>query len=98
MNEIDVLVITALLEEFDAAREVALSGCGGDRGVDTWEERDRDDPPPYLVGDYQLASGSSLRVALARPIDKGGTAAGAVAGPLAERLRPKCLAMGGVCA
>jgi nucleoside phosphorylase len=97
MADVDVLVVTALQEEFDAAREVASAGSAGDPGVARWEEHD-EDPPPYHLGEYRLAGGGSLLVALARPVEKGGTAAGAIAGPLAERLRPRCLAMSGVCA
>jgi len=95
--EVDVLVVTALQEEFDAAREVAGSGTSGDPGVGRWEEHD-EHPPPYHIGEYRLANGGSLLVALARPVEKGGTAAGVVAGLLTERLRPRCLAMSGVCA
>jgi nucleoside phosphorylase len=97
MAEVDVLVVAALQEEFDAAREVASAGTAADPGVARWEEHDQE-PPPYQLGEYRLADGGSLLVALARPVDKGGTAAGAIAGPLAERLRPRCLAMSGVCA
>lgn len=97
MAEVDVLVVTALQEEFDAAREVASRGTAGDPGVAHWDEHD-EEPPPYHLGEYRLAGGGSLLVALARPVEKGGTAASAIAGPLAERLRPRCLAMSGVCA
>ena len=97
MAEADVLVVTALQEEFCAARDVAAAGVAGDPGVVSWEEHD-EDPPPYHLGEYQLADGGSLLVALARPVEKGGTATGAVTGFLAERLRPRCLAMSGVCA
>ena len=97
MGGVDVLVVTALQEEFDAARDVASGGTAGDPGVQSWEEHD-EDPPPYYLGEYRLTGGGSLRVALARPVEMGGTATGAVAGPLAERLRPRCLAMSGVCA
>ena len=97
MADVDALVVTALKEEFDAARDVASGGTAGDPGVASWEEHD-EDPPPYHLGEYRLAGGGSLLVALARPIEKGGTATGAVAGFLAERLRPRCLAMSGVCA
>jgi hypothetical protein len=83
--EVDVLVVTALQEEFDAAREVAAAGTAGDPGVPCWEQHD-EDPPPYCLGEYRLASGSSLLVALARPVEKGGTATGVVAGFLAEVL------------
>jgi nucleoside phosphorylase len=95
--EVDVLVVTALQEEFEAARDVATAGTAGDPGVVSWVEYE-DDPPPYHLGEYRLAAGGSLLVALARPIEMGGTATGAVAGILAGRLRPRCLAMSGVCA
>lgn len=97
MGGVDVLVVTALPEEFDAARNVASGGTAGDPGVQRWEEHD-EDPPPYHLGEYRLTGGGSLIVALARPVETGGTATGAVVGPLAERLRPQCLAMSGVCA
>jgi nucleoside phosphorylase len=97
MAEVDVLVVTALQEEFDAVLDVASGGTAGDPGVAIWVEHD-EDPPPYHLGEYRLAGGGALVVALARPVEKGGTAAGAVAGFLAERLRPQCLAMSGVCA
>jgi hypothetical protein len=73
MAEVDVLVVTALQEEFDAAREVASGGTAGDPGVASWAEHD-EDPPPYHLGEYRLAGGGSLLVALARPVEKGGTA------------------------
>lgn len=97
MADVDVLVVTALPEELDAVRDVAAAGTAGDPGVESWVEFS-DDPPPYQLGEYRLAAGGSLVVALARPIEMGGTATGAVAGLLAERLRPRCLAMSGVCA
>jgi nucleoside phosphorylase len=97
MGGIDVLVVAALQEEFDAVREVAARGVAGDPGVQSWEEHD-EEPPPYHLGRYRLAGGGLLHVALARPIEMGGAATGAVAGPLTERLRPRCLAMSGVCA
>lgn len=92
-----MLVVTALQEEFEAARDVACGGTAGDPGVASWREHD-EISPPYHLGEYRLANGGSLLVALARPVEKGGTALGAVAGVLAERLHPRCLAMSGVCA
>ena len=60
MSKVDVLVVTALQEEFDAARDVASGGTAGDPGVQSWEEHD-EDPPPYHLGEYRLTSGGSLR-------------------------------------
>jgi hypothetical protein len=91
MPRVDVLVVTALVEEFEAARDVAAEGSAGDPGVATWEPRDEANPPPYLMGDYRLAGGGSLRTALARPTFMGGTETGAVAGPLVSAFSPGSL-------
>ncbi|MEV0633658.1 TIR domain-containing protein [Streptomyces sp. NPDC050619] len=98
MGEVDALVITALKEEYDAARVAASAGYAGHPGVRVWEERDRETPTPYLVGKYVLADGSQVTVALARPTRMGATATAPVVSTLVERLRPSCLAMCGVCA
>lgn len=97
MPDIDVLLITALKEEHDAARDAALSHTGGP-GVAAWEERDTDTATPYLLGTYVGSDGSRMLVALARPTRMGATSTAPIAAALAERLRPKCIAMCGVCA
>ncbi|MEV4350619.1 hypothetical protein AB0J83_39685 [Actinoplanes sp. NPDC049596] len=83
---VDVLVITALKEEYEAAR--ATPGLSG------WEERDADRTAPFSVARL----GSGLSVALARPVRMGGRSAGAITTTLTDRLEPACLAMCGVCA
>lgn len=98
MSAIDVLIITALQEEYDAARDVASVALGGGFGVTKWEERDTDTPTPYLSGRYVAAGGLSINVALARATRMGGTATSPVVSSLVERLKPRCLAMCGVCA
>lgn len=98
MSTIDVLIITALKEEYDAARGVALATRKVSVGIAKWEERDATTPTPYLLGRYVAAGGLSMNVALARPTRMGGTATSIVAASLVERLKPHCLAMCGVCA
>ncbi|RKH15984.1 hypothetical protein D7X74_16830 [Corallococcus sp. CA047B] len=98
MNNIDVLIITALKEEHDAARDAALIRSKDGSGISAWEEHDGDTNTPYLVGDYEVSDRHTIRVALARPTRMGGTATASIAAGLAERLRPRCLAMCGVCA
>ncbi|XVU22769.1 hypothetical protein ACQPZJ_36675 [Actinoplanes sp. CA-054009] len=83
---VDVLVITAIKEEHDAAR-AALAPA-------SWEEREADRTAPYSLA--RLASG--LTVALARPVHMGGRSTGAITTTLTNRLTPACLAMCGVCA
>jgi nucleoside phosphorylase len=84
----DVLIVTALREEFEAAREVGLAG--GAR----WEERDAGGSAPYLRAEYA----GRWSVALARPTAASGRSAGPITTSLADRLRPSGLAMCGVCA
>jgi nucleoside phosphorylase len=98
MTELDVLLITALKEEHDAARAAALPAAGTGVGVATWEERDAGSATPYLLGRYVGLGGRNLTVALARPTRMGATATSPVVASLAERLKPRCLAMCGVCA
>lgn len=98
MSTIDVLIITALKEEYDAARDVALATRLAGIGVAEWEERDATTPTPYLLGRYVAAGGFTMNVALARSTRMGGTATSPVVASLVERLKPHCLAMCGVCA
>lgn len=91
MSHVDLLVITALPEELDAAKEAA-----GDDA--RWQEQDRDGGPPYLLGEIHTSTGGHLTVALARPTRMSGRVTGPVATALIQSLRPTCLAMCGVCA
>ncbi|WNG57567.1 hypothetical protein F0U59_24485 [Archangium gephyra] len=98
MSKIDVLITTALELEHAAARDVALRTNDRAYGIDAWEQCDWDSPAPYLRGTYVNESGGSMVVALARPTRQGATAALPIAATLVERLKPRCLAMCGVCA
>lgn len=95
---VDVLIITALKEEYEAARAAGSAGYAGHPGVAAWEEHESESLLPFLVGTYVLADGRSMTVALARPTRMGATATAPVVSTLVERLRPRCLAMCGVCA
>jgi nucleoside phosphorylase len=87
-DQADVLIITALREEFEAAKEAGLAR------IPRWEERDTGSSAPYLRGEYA----GRWSVALARPTAMSGRSAGPIATTLADRLRPSGLAMPGVCA
>lgn len=91
MSHVDVLIITALPEEFDAAQRAA-------NGVTAWREHDTGGPRPYLTGEFRTGSGAVLSVALARPTSMGPRPLGPFATTLTNLLRPTCLAMCGVCA
>lgn len=89
---VDVLIVTAIRLEYDAAREVktgALGEWAEDRSAVTGLRIDR--------RDFHAADGGVLRVALICGEDlMGGTATAAIAGPVIQALRPRCLAMCGV--
>lgn len=84
--------------EYDAAREAALQTNGRTYGVHKWEQRDAKSAEPYLLGRYTDESGASFTVALARPTRQGAAASVPLSVILVERLKPRCLAMCGVCA
>jgi len=82
----DILIFTALPEEHEAARHAS-------NGVTRWLPAEKDAPEPFLLGDF-----AGLTVALARPVRMGGRRTGASATSLAQYLKPRVLAMSGVCA
>jgi nucleoside phosphorylase len=97
MSQVDVLIVTALKEEYEAAREVGLRGYADNQGITTWDDHDQE-TPPYIMGNYMVTGGAQMSVALARPTRMGSNATGPVVSSLVERLKPQCLAMCGVCA
>jgi nucleoside phosphorylase len=97
VEKIDVLVVVALSDEFEAAREVGLANQGKRYGVARWEERSVDSTP-FLWGRYRTEDGRRLSVALARSTRTGGRTTSPLTTVLTDRLRPTCLAMCGVCA
>ncbi|MDQ7903542.1 hypothetical protein RB614_03315 [Phytohabitans sp. ZYX-F-186] len=98
VDRVDVLVVAALPEEFDAAKAAGLAMAPAGPGVLRWEERDPGDVPPFLWGEYRVDGRVRFTMALARPTQMGGRATGPFAASLVDRLRPALLAMCGVCA
>ncbi|WP_051808508.1 hypothetical protein [Actinoplanes subtropicus] len=88
MHDVDSLIIAAVPEEFTAAREAAERLAGT-----TWARRDGATAEPYLLGRF-----GDLTVALARPPGMGSREGGQFVATLAGRVRPRSLAMCGVCA
>jgi nucleoside phosphorylase len=87
---VDILVMTAISAEYEAAR--------GTDGLSRWEEHDADTTAPYSTAVYRTSDGTTLSVALARPTRMGGRSIGTIATALTVKLKPTCLAMCGVCA
>jgi nucleoside phosphorylase len=87
----DVLIVTALPLEHTAAVE-AFAAIGV-----ALKPQDQKTALPYLTG-TMTTPGRTLSVSLARPTRMGATATAPIAAGLAERLKPQCIAMCGVCA
>jgi nucleoside phosphorylase len=109
MYGVDVVVVTALPHEYEAAVRAASSAGTSSAtaptglaptgpGVSDWVLRDGRRATPYRWGRYVRGDGSSFTVAIARATRMGLAATASVAACLVERLRPRCLAMCGVCA
>jgi len=99
MEPISILIITALKEEFEAARDAALIGPKT-YGVTAWQEPDPSDvnSTPFIFGEFVSSHDTRLNIALARPPRMGTPSTAPISAALAERLKPHCLAMCGVCA
>ncbi|MGQ4481583.1 phosphorylase family protein [Streptomyces sp. SAS_276] len=95
---VDVLIITALPMEVEAARSAGLAPIAGGVGIARWEERGAGTREPHLLGEYVGPDGISLSVALALSPRMGGRTIAPFTLGLVERLKPRCLAMSGVCA
>ncbi len=84
-GQVDLLVVAALREELAAFQAAAPDVA--------WEQREADSPAAPLVGERH-----GLRIALARPTRMSGRSAAPIITELAVTLRPRCIAMPGVCA
>jgi nucleoside phosphorylase len=82
---VDVLLITAIKEEYEAARAVT--------GRSDWTDHDTGGMAPYAT-----ATLPRLSVAIARPTRMSGRSVAAITAVLTDRLKPRCVAMCGVCA
>lgn len=87
----DVLILTALKEEYDEARNVD-NGAIGDWTVDNLSGFE------VAFRTYRGADGSPLRVALSWATRMRTIATAEAAGRLLDVVKPRCLAMSGVCA
>ncbi|KFE72513.1 hypothetical protein [Hyalangium minutum] len=90
----DVIILTALKEEYDAVLEVSTGALPGS----TWETELRDDGQTVSFRSFQGTRGGELRVAVLQAPAMGGVAAVGAIAPLVEPYKPRCLAMCGVCA
>ncbi len=90
-HQADVLIITALKEEYDEAKKV------NEGAVDDWTEIHVAETE-VAFRNYRTMSGKDLRIALTWTTRMRTTAAATAAGTLADRFGVRCIAMAGVCA
>ncbi|MGV1681709.1 phosphorylase family protein [Sphingopyxis sp. NJF-3] len=95
---IDVVLIAAIPEEFEAAKKIFSAEALDDDGVRAWQDERAPAVAPHISGVFYHKGEPLYKIALARPDRMGGISTSAVAAVLAERLSPRCLVMCGVCA
>lgn len=87
---VDVLIIAALKMEYDAAREAAR--------ITDWTSDTVMPSFSFERGTYHSEGGKKLQIAIAHPKDMGPWGSFPIITALTHDLKPKCLAMCGVCA
>ena len=97
-DSVDVLLMTAIADEFAEARAVFSTHIGLSEGVREWSSQKTTFNDDYLVGSFFVGGEARFRIALAKPNRMGSVSTSPVATNLANYLRPKCLVMCGVCA
>ncbi len=93
-QRIDVLIVTAIREEYAAVRAVHT----GARPGSTWEARTASTGLAISVRPFVAAGGGELWIAVTQALGMGGVEAVSASAELVREHRVRCLAMCGVCA
>ncbi|HEX5749492.1 MAG TPA: hypothetical protein VFZ09_24905 [Archangium sp.] len=91
---VDVVIITAVKEEYDAVLEVETGAEPGS----SWQRKEGPIGLEVAFRTFQGAKGGRLHVAVTRALEMGGVASVGALSPLVDAYAPRCLAMCGVCA
>src|SRR5579862_9003424 len=94
MQRIDVLLVTAVPDEYAAVLAVDTGAADGT----TWEARTASTGLELRVRPFVAADGGLLWVAVTQGLGMGGVEAVSAAAQLVPELHVRCLAMCGVCA
>lgn len=97
-DKTDVLLIAAIKEEYDAARKVFSANSLDAEGVREWRDFETASENAYQRGIFFRDGKPLFSLVLAKPPRMGGIQTGQIAAVLADRLKPGCLVMCGVCA
>jgi nucleoside phosphorylase len=92
--KIDVLILTAVKVEYDAALLVATGAWPGS----TWTRETGPTGLEVAFRTFRSKDGQPMRVALTRALEMGGVATASAAGELITHYKPRYLAMCGGCA
>jgi nucleoside phosphorylase len=95
---IDILLIAAIPEEFEAAKATFTARVDTDDGVRDWQAIDPTSSFPYYQGRFDYRGQPLFSIAIAQSPRMGGITTGQLAAVLVERLKPKAVVMCGVCA
>ncbi len=98
MNATNVLLITAIREEYEAAKHVFSATPLEGEGVREWKDMEASAATPFERGIFYRDGTPLFSLVLAKPPRMGGIQTGQLAAMLADRLKPTCLVMCGVCA
>jgi nucleoside phosphorylase len=94
LRHVDVVILTAIRLELDAVLKVDAGAVPGS----AWEEASGPSGLPVAFRSFVVEDGRPLRVAVAVAPAMGATAAVNTLLPLVNELKPRCIAMCGVCA
>ena len=94
----DVLLITALKEEFDVALRSFARGSADIAGVDRWNDLTLPAATECKQGVFKRDGVPLFNIVIARPARMGGIHTSMMAAALSNQLKPGCLVMCGVCA
>ncbi|HRI71477.1 MAG TPA: hypothetical protein PK156_44895, partial [Polyangium sp.] len=94
LRSLDILIITALREEYD---QVLLVDAGAFEGS-TWQIRPGPLGYDMAFRAFRAQNGQPLQVAVTWATNMGGVAAASLAEQVLSAYRPRCIAMSGVCA
>ena len=90
---VDVLILTALQDEYDAVLQEDVDVLPGS----SWERRMGPLGLEVALRTFRGQGGGTLRVAVTRIRENGGVAPAYAAAPLVRVFSPRCLAVCGVC-
>jgi nucleoside phosphorylase len=94
MQRADVLIVTAIREEYAAVRAVDTGALPGS----TWEARTAPTGLEIRVRPFTAAGGGTLWIAVTQALGMGGVEAVSACAQIAAAYQVRCLAMCGVCA